>query len=381
MKLIFEVIIVTNSINIIIQSLLETHKTPILYINSNKIKEKYNKIKDLYPEINILYQVKQNSNIYILKLLYKLGSGFDVQSYNEIKYLLDLNKIINNISFGNTIKSEKALKLQNHYKIKQYAIDTIEELYKVNNFVNKQNIWYRLNVQNKKSIFQMSNKFGQNINEIKNMLLISKNLSVNPYGISFHVGSQNNDINQWLNQLQQIKEIFKFQKENKIILSQINIGGGFPVQYDKNVLSISDILLPIKQYIKNNFDSSIKIYCEPGRYLVQESGIIITKVLLSQKRNNENWVYLDQGIYQGLFEQITGINYTFSIYNKKKTNTIYSYNIGGPSCDGIDIIGQNIKFNNIIKTNDILLIHNTGQYTNDTNTKFNGLYPLNTIII
>ena len=227
----------------------------------------------------------------------------------------------------------------------------------------------------------MSLKFGQTIDEIKNMLLISKKLNVIPYGISFHVGSQNNNIDQWILQLEDVKKIFNFQNKNNINLQQINIGGGFPITYDKNVISIENILLNIKNYIKNNFNNNIKVYAEPGRYLVQESGTIISKVILSQHKDNTNWIYIDQGIYQGLLESLIGIKYKMVKYNNKKYNINTIYNVGGPTCDGMDILGINVTFDDIIKDDDVILIKNTGQYTFDTNTKFNGIKQLKTIVI
>ncbi|MDC3023870.1 type III PLP-dependent enzyme [Alphaproteobacteria bacterium] len=361
---------------------LEKNKpdSPALVFDLSLVKRNFNHLKSLYKNIDIFYAVKANPNKKIIKLLNSLGSFFDCASIWEIEACISSRVSAEKISYGSTLKKaqdiEKAFKLG----VKLFAFDSIEELVKISEKAPGSDIFCRIMVPNGGSDWPLSNKFGCSSKTAESLILKSKTLGLNPIGLSFHVGSQQLSLDTWKKAVSQASNVYKSLSKKNIILSFLNMGGGFPASYKNKINNSKIYSTNILKSVEKSFGNlkPVRIIIEPGRFLVAEAGVIETEIILvssRDKHNKKRWIYIDVGRYNGLAEtEGEAIHYEIrskSSMKVKKENFI----LAGPSCDSHDIIYKNKEciLPKNLKCGDKLRILATGAYTTVYSSNFNGI--------
>ena len=233
----------------------------------------------------------------------------------------------------------------------------------------------------------LSRKFGCHPDMAYDLIVMARDLGLVPYGISFHVGSQQRDIGQWNDAIAKTKYLFtSLEEEEGIKLSMINMGGGFPASYIDPTNELSEYASEITRYLSDDFGDDIpEIILEPGRSLVGDSGILTSEVILTSRKNNTalaRWVYIDAGKFNGLIETLDeAIKYPV-ITNKDESGVKESeVIIAGPTCDSMDIMYENAKYKlpTTLKSGDKIYWLSTGAYTSTyASVEFNGFPPLKT---
>lgn len=372
-----------------IREFSKNKETPFLIINLKKIDEKYQELKENMPYAKIYYAVKANPNIEILKLLADKGACFDIASIYELDLILSLGVTPDRLSYGNTIKKEKDIKYAYQKGIRLFVTDSRQDLKKISINAPGSRVFFRIIAEGGDSDWPLSRKFGATPDVIYHLVIESKSLGLNPYGISFHVGSQQRDISQWDQAISQVKYLFDSLKEEGIELKLINMGGGFPAHYLRPTQEITTYTKEITRRLKEDFkDNFPEIIIEPGRSLVADSGVIVTEIVLSSKKsmlNQYEWMYLDCGVYSGLTETINeSIRYPIFPEKQETSENKKQVILAGPTCDSFDLmyIQNKYTFPIDIKDGDRLYILTTGAYTDNTSSVgFNGFPPLKAYVI
>lgn len=354
---------------------------PCLVIDLSMVSDSYKKLQKVFPDYKIYYAVKANPAKEILNCLKNKGSYFDVSSKNEIKLCLSESIDPSFLSFGNTVKKEKDILWAYKQGVKLFAFDSIEELNKIEKNAKNAQVFCRLQVPNQGANWPLSKKFGCSTEMAKKLLLDAKKKNLCPVGLSFHVGSQQTNINRWVESLKLCFDVYSYLKDNNILLGFINLGGGIPVNYFDYNFDLKVFSEKLKKEIKNIFgDAPINFMIEPGRFLVAEAGIIESEVILVSRKNNEDikrWVYLDIGRFGGLAEtESEAIRYKISAVNNNSACS--PVNIAGPSCDGADIIYEKYHYElpKNLKAGDKVRLYSAGAYTSVYVSDFNGLQRL-----
>ena len=179
------------------------------------------------------------------------------------------------------------------------------------------------------------------------LLILARQLGLEPYGISFHVGSQQRDISVWDAAIAKVKVIFeRLKEEDGIELKMINMGGGFPANYITRTNSLETYAEEIIRFLKEDFGDDLpEIILEPGRSLIANAGILVSEVVLVARKSRtavERWVYVDVGKFSGLIETMDE-SIKFPIYTEKK-GEVEEVVIAGPTCDSADIMYENYKY-------------------------------------
>jgi len=369
-----------------IKKLAKTNETPFLVINLKIVKEKYEELKANMPFAKIYYAIKANPANEIIKLLFELGSNFDVASIYELDQVLGLGVPVDRISFGNTIKKEKDIKYAFDKGIRLFVTDSSSDLEKISRQAKGSKVFFRLITEGSGADWPLSKKFGAHPDKIYQLILQSKNLDLEPYGLSFHVGSQQRDIGQWDESIAQCKYLFEAVKEQGIKLKMINMGGGFPGKYKNPAYDLPVYTKEITRFLNEDFPEGLpEIIIEPGRSIVADAGIIVSEIVLISKTSYLSpykWVYLDIGKFSGLIETLDeSIKYPIYI---EKSGTVSEVILAGPTCDSQDILYEHFKykFPVKIKDGDKVYIFTTGAYTQAySSICFNGFPPLKMIII
>lgn len=365
-------------------------KTPFLIIDLKKIEEKYDELTKNMPYSKIYYAVKANPEDEIIKLLAKKGSNFDVATIYELDQLLRLKISPKNISFGNTIKKEEDIAYAYKKGIRLFATDSISDVKKLAKAAPGSKVFFRIIMEGGSADWPLSRKFGAHPDMIYHLIFEAKKLGLIPYGVSFHVGSQQRDIGQWDQAISQCKYLFDAVKEEGVELKLINMGGGFPANYTNPTHNIETYTKEITRFLEDdfgrNFSKNLEIIIEPGRSIAAEAGVIVTEVIMISKKtlsNQFDWVYLDVGKFGGLIETLDeSIKYPIFSENYRrplKAKECKEIILAGPTCDSTDTLYEKHKYflPKSLKEGDRLYILSTGAYTRSySSIYFNGFPPL-----
>jgi ornithine decarboxylase len=358
----------------------EDIETPFLLIDSDKVREKAAMIGRHIRNSRMFYAVKANPDIGIIKFLNKSGVGFEIASEGELEILALINVGPERIISSNPVKSLKFLRKAASYGVNYFAFDSEAEIEKLAKYIPRCNVYIRLSVPNEGSEWPLSKKFGVELDEALTLLCRARDRGLNPIGITFHVGSQCTNIYNWNNALDKAKMLWDEAEKKGIKLEILNIGGGYPISYTKNVVGIEAIEKNVNTRIYERFPEDIKIYIEPGRAVVGDAGIFVTTVIGKAKREDKDWLYIDVGVFNGLMESVGGIKYSYIIEDSKHARHKKQWTVAGPSCDSFDVIDQNVTLPEPLVGN-LVLILSSGAYTVSYASEFNGFSIPKTILI
>ncbi|MCX8029674.1 MAG: type III PLP-dependent enzyme [Brevinematales bacterium] len=361
-----------------IPNLLLEHKPPFLIIDSYTIKKKYYELVKNFPDFKIYYAVKANDHIEVLNVLASIGANFEVASVSEVLRLIEIGVGGNRMITSNPVKPPEFIEVCRQVGIKYLCVDSKEEIDKIKYLFPEANLYLRLEIDNPESTWPLSGKFGLLMDDVEELISYAKKRKVKLIGLTFHAGSQNNSLESFEKALKLSKQVFEIAEKYKIHMKLLNIGGGFPIDYTTKSKKIKDFKNKIYNQLKmfGNYKNLI-LQMEPGRRIVGEAGVLVSRVIGKATRNKENWIYLDVGVFNGLMETIGGINYTFRTNSRKKEKV---WNIGGPSCDSMDVIAKEVILPEP-DVSDIIYILSTGAYTTVYGAPFNGYKVPHVVVI
>jgi len=230
----------------------------------------------------------------------------------------------------------------------------------------------------------LSRKFGCSPEMATQLLVQAREYGLDPYGLSFHVGSQQTDLTQWDSAVGQAARMFSALQELNVDLRMINIGGGFPAQYRTAVAPVESYAGAVMQAISTHFGNKLpEIIIEPGRSLVGDAGVIQSEVVLISKKDHKDkrrWVYLDIGKFGGLAETM-GESIKYAITTPRDGSATGPVILAGPTCDSADILYEKTSYRLPVdlQVGDKVEILATGAYTSSyCSVNFNGFPPLKT---
>ena len=290
---------------------------------------------------------------------------------------MDIGVSTDRMSFGNTIKKEKDIKFAWENGVEYFSIDAEMEVDKIARNAPGAKVYGRLAMSSNDAEWPLSGKFGTDVDHLINILKYAKSKGLVPYGVSFHVGSQSYNKYKWKEAILTASEVFDKLYKEGINLKMINLGGGIPVQHTKPIPSVEEIGDVINNAINEylGWVNGLRIIVEPGRSMVGNAGITVSRVILKSIKGTQLWVYLDAGVFHGLMETIENFRYEVIVDGKENGEKI-TMTLAGPTCDSVDTIYDEIELPINIDYGDIVYFINTGAYTNEYATYFNGIEPV-----
>ncbi len=370
----------------------EGRETPFLVVDLSRIKTKYEEMVGHFPKAKIHYAMKASPAVEVIKLLADLGSNFDCASIYELDRVLDCGVEPERISYGNTIKKAEHVKYAFEKGVTLYSTDSEADLKNIAKYAPGSKVFVRILVQGSETAeWPLSRKFGCHPDMAIDLLVQAKELGLNPYGISFHVGSQQKDVAAWDDAIAKVKYMFDWMKnEEDIKLQMINLGGGFPTNYLSEVNPLQVYATEIKRYLSEDFseEDMPEIILEPGRSLVGGSGVLVSDVVLISRKSHTDltrWVYTDVGLFQGLIETL-GEAIKYPVYTPKMETSTSEGTVvlAGPTCDSTDIMYEEAGYQlpEELEIGDKIYWLTTGAYTNSySSVEFNGFPPLEVVYI
>jgi ornithine decarboxylase len=355
-----------------------------LVVDLDVVRENYTAFAKALPDTRVFYAVKANPAPEVLSLLASLGSCFDTASIPEIEMVLAAGCPADRISYGNTIKKERDIARAFELGIRLFAVDCKAEVEKIARVASGSRVFCRILCDGAGAEWPLSRKFGCEPGMAVDVLEHAMKLGLEPYGVSFHVGSQQRNQHAWDKALASAAAVFKECGERGMNLSMVNLGGGFPTKYLKNVPAVKTYGNAIFRSLRKHFGNRIpETIIEPGRGMVGNAGVIEGEVVLVSKKAEEDdvrWVYLDIGKFGGLAETMDE-SIRYPIKTPRDGADTSPCVLAGPTCDSADVMyeKQPYPLPVSLEIGDKLLIEGTGAYTATySSVAFNGFSPLKT---
>ena len=364
-----------------IQSLARQHGTPVVLIDHDIIRENYAAFKRHLPKVQAYFAVKANAEPAIVRTLYKAGASFDVASlpefmlvYENIKHLPAKEQqdfIWDKIIYANPTKPKETLIALDKYK-PLVTYDNAQELKKIKQFAPHAGVVLRLRVPNTGSMVELSSKFGCHPGEAVDLIELAFKLGLVVEGLSFHVGSQCTNFQNFVQALDISEAVMREAKSRGHEIKILDIGGGFPAPYDRHVKPFSALARKINAEIDRLFPRDIQILAEPGRFLVATAATSVARIIGKAVRDGKTCYYIDDSVYH----TFSGIifdhcQYHLKAFKKGKTEIC---GVFGQTCDALDTISLSEELPDL-QIEDLVYAENIGAYSSASATRFNGFPP------
>jgi ornithine decarboxylase len=365
-----------------LKSLAKVHGTPLFVIDHDALRANYRQFKKYLPRVQVYFAVKANSDPAIVRTLFKEGSSFDVASMPEFKIVYENIKgmpakerqdwIWDKIIYANPTKPTKTLEELNRYK-PLVTFDNVEEIHKIKKHAPQAGLVLRIKVPNTGAMVELSSKFGAHPGEAVDMILEADRVGLTVEGISFHVGSQTTNFDNYVQALNLTANIFKEAKDRGYTkMNLVDIGGGFPAPYDATVKPFRELAKVINSEISRLFPKDIQILAEPGRFLVATAGYAVSSVVGKATRDGKPCYYINDGVYHTYSGVIFDhLHYPVKAFKKGQTQISAVF---GPTCDALDVVSmaENLP---ALERGDLVYSDNIGAYSHASSTYFNGFPP------
>lgn len=362
-----------------LHSLVALHGSPLLVIDRMKLIAEYEHFRRLLPRVRLYYAVKANPHPDVIRTFDGLGGCFDVASEGELRHVLAQGVDPKRVIFANTVKRPEALDFACKVGADFVTFDSEPELYKIARHAPDCRVLCRLKVDNVGSQVALSLKFGVDAEQAVPLLLKARALGLRAEGVSFHVGSQCLNYDNYLRAFETVSGLVAQAARLGLPLTTVDIGGGFPIRHlGGDRVNVQTFGTRMRQDLDRLLPAPIQLIAEPGRALVGPAGTLITRVVGRSIRNNMNYYYLDDGVY-GDFSGIVFDHARYELRALKRTPKFLSV-VAGPTCDSFDTIAEQIELPELDE-GDLIYVPNIGAYSCASALTFNGIPPAKVIVV
>jgi ornithine decarboxylase len=372
-----------------LRQLAKEHGTPLVVVDHEVLRRNYATFKRYLPRVQAYYAVKANPDPAIVKTLFDAGGSFDVASMPEFRIVYEYIKdmpakqrqewIWDKIIYANPIKANDTLQELDQYKA-LVTYDNEEEIRKIKKHAPNTGLALRLKVPNTGAMVELSSKCGAAPGEAVDLILAAHQAGLVVEGLSFHVGSQTTNFENFVQAINLAASVFEEAKARGYTkMNLLDIGGGFPAPYDASVKPFSELARKINAELDRLFPKDIEILAEPGRFMVATAATAISKIIGKAVRDGKLCYYVDDGVYN----TFSGIIFDHCHYHmeafRKGPRQICT--VFGPTCDALDVISMSEELPADLERGDLLFSRNIGAYSVASATQFNGFPPAKVVHI
>jgi ornithine decarboxylase len=365
------------------KKLVAEHGTPLFVVDHAELRKNFAQFKRYLKRVQPYYAVKANPAKEIVRTLYKSGASFDVASmpefdivYENIASMPDKPRqdwIWDKIIYANPIKAVKTLEQLDQYK-PLVTYDNEEEIRKIKKHAPHAGLALRIKVPNTGAMVELSSKFGANPGEAVDLILKATKAGLGVEGLSFHVGSQTTNFQNFVQAIQLAAGIFAESESRGVKLKLLDIGGGFPAPYDEQVKPFKELAGVLNSELDRLFPKNIEILAEPGRFMVATSATLVASIIGKAVRDGKLCYYIDDGVYH-TFSGIIFDHCKYKIKSFKKSGAKQICAVFGPTCDALDTISLSEELSEDLQLGDLVYSPNIGAYSQASSTWFNGFPP------
>ena len=361
------------------RKLVQVHGSPLLVMDTTKVREQFNSLQRALPGVKIYYAVKSLPHPEILKLLVDMGTGFDLASTGEIELMRSLGISARRTIHSHPIKRDSDIRDGLRFGCTTFVVDNTDELLKFLPYKHRVGLLIRISFRSESAVVDLSRKFGCAVEDVDELITIAARLGIHIKGLCFHVGSQCTDAEQQVTAINTCNSIIRRHHDTGVApLSILDIGGGFPVSYDGQRVDINGYCAPIRKAL-SDLPAYVNVIAEPGRFISGPSMTCIASVIGKALRSGFIWYYLDDGVYGSFSGQIYDhVRYPLYFFSddQRRLPSI----LAGPTCDSIDTIAEDINLPEL-QMGDLVIGEMMGAYTLASASDFNLLKKAKVVVI
>ncbi len=349
----------------------QKYTRPFLILDTAIVRAKARRFRAAMPRVRPHYAVKANPDRRVLKVLMQEGCGFEIASVAELDLLLGLGMPAAEVFYSNPVKARESIAYAAAKGVEWFVVDSLDELRRVHEIAPHAKLYLRIATPNIGSDWPLSGKFGAGAADAREIVAAAAKLGADLAGVTFHVGSQCRNPENWRVALEKARNLFEIMTKAGLRPRLLNIGGGFPVRHVKPIPSVETIGAVVNEGLKA-FPEDVQVIAEPGRYLVSDAGYFVCRVLGTASRGGKRWMHWDAGLFGGVIESSEGLKYRI---RTDRSGPDIPWTVGGPTCDSVDIVMRDEPLPSDLQEGDFVYIRNAGAYTTAYASHFNG-FPL-----
>jgi ornithine decarboxylase len=362
---------VSLDFEIVRQAANQKYSRPFLIVDTAIVRGKVRRFRAAMPRVRPHYAVKANPDRRVLKVLAQEGCGFEIASLAELDLLASLGVPAAEIFYSNPVKSREWIAGAASKGVEWYVVDSVDEMRRVFETKPDAKQYLRIATPNIGSDWPLSGKFGAGAADAREVVAAAARLGADLAGVTFHVGSQCRNPENWRVALEKARNLFDQMMKAGLKPRLLNIGGGYPVRHVKPIPSIEVIGNVVNEGLKA-FPDDVQVIAEPGRYLVSDAGYFVCRVLGTASRAGKRWMHWDAGLFGGVIESTEGLRYRI---RTDRSGPDVPWTIGGPTCDSVDVVMRDEPLPSDLQEGDFVYLRNAGAYTTAYASQFNG-FPL-----
>lgn len=363
----------------LIESSVEQFGAPLLLLDCDIVRQQYRALHNALPNVTIHFALKPLPHPSVVRTLLDEGANFDLATSGEVELAQSEGVPAERTIHTHPIKRDADIRDALAYGCNVFVVDNLNELAKFEKYSDDVELLVRLSFRNSEAFADLSKKFGCSPEQAMVIIEKAKELGIRIKGLSFHVGSQTNHPQKYVDAIRTCKVVM----ENVVAkglpaLSTLDIGGGFPVTYSKQMIPIDQFCLPINEAL-NELPETVQVLAEPGRFIVAPAVMSVASVMGQAEREGNIWYYLDDGIY-GSFSGLIFDDAQYPVMTLKQDDEFAPSVLAGPTCDSIDVIAENIMLPKL-DNGDLIIGRMMGAYTSATATDFNFFKRAQTVVL
>jgi len=344
---------------------------PELIMDLDVVTDHFRRFTDALPGVAVHFAMKCQPDPPLLRHLLSLGSRFEVASSPELATLTSLGVRPSEVIFSNPVKPWWHIRDAYAAGVRRFAADSEVELAKLSRYAPGSKVMIRLAVAPAASDVPSEGKFGIEPDEAVRLLVAARAAGLQPWGLTFHVGSQMTDPRAWQEPIRDARMIMERLAHSGVRLTALDIGGGFPADYGQAVPPIEDYGVIIRSALAT-LPYAVEVLAEPGRGLVADAGRLETTVIGTAERRGRRWVHLDVGAFNGVMEALETARQLVLPMRDHREGPTAPWVVTGPSCDSQDTLHHSVSLSADLQVGDRVTLHTAGAYTTAYACAFNG---------
>ncbi len=351
------------------RALVAQHGSPLLLIDCETVRRQYAELQRALPGVVLHYALKPLPHPAVVAELRHLGAHFDVATSGEVDLLRAAGVDPKTCIHTHPIKTDSEIRSALRFGIRTFVVDNPDELRKFIPHRRRVRLLIRVSFRNPAAVVDLSRKFGSEPGAVRPLVELACSLGINVCGLSFHVGSQVGNPVRYVEAIDACRNLIEELARARIAnLEVLDIGGGFPIAYRGERMSINRFCAPLRKALAG-LPSGVQIIAEPGRFIAGPAGINVTSVVGRAEREGRWWYYLDDGVYGSYSGQLYD-HAVFPLESPDRQGPRQPCVLAGPTCDSIDVVRDGISLPRL-ELGDLLVGRMMGAYTVASATDFN----------
>ena len=350
-------------------ALVARYGSPLLVVDCDQVRERYRRLAAALPGVELHYALKPLPDPAVIATLKAVGASFDLATSGEVEVVRAAGVAPQRCIHTHPIKRDADIRDALRFGVRLFVADNPDELGKFVRHRKRAEVLLRVAFRASDAVCDLSRKFGCAPEAVPELLKVAAQLGVRVAGLSFHAGSQAATPAMHAAAVDACGALIReAAAAGRGELGMLDIGGGFPVEYQEPVMPIEQFCAPIVAALKR-LPPGIRVIAEPGRYIAAPAGTAVVSVVGRAEREGRWWYYLDDGVY-GLFSGQLFDRVRYRIDCLRASGPLRPSVLAGPTCDSIDVIDESLLLPPL-EVGDLLVGRNMGAYTSSTSTDFN----------